>query len=110
VRGACLHPFTIMTWAYFPRYEMILGRTSKTPLDVSLGDNMNVSRQHARIAYNFERKQFELTVQVCLFECILPSGCPLFQAAPRSGDSWGSCQNCVSHCLFSACRARTVSA
>eukprot|EP00798_Chlamydomonas_sp_ICE-L_P007661 gene7661-815_t len=44
-------------------YEVTLGRVSKTPVDVALGENMNVSRLHAKISYNFKMRQFELTVQ-----------------------------------------------
>lgn len=49
---------------YFIRkYEVLLGRKSKsTELDIVLGDNMNISRQHAKIAYNFSLGVFELTV------------------------------------------------
>ncbi|DBB04401.1 hypothetical protein WJX77_002015 [Trebouxia sp. C0004] len=49
---------------YFVRkYEVWLGRKSKsTELDIVLGDNMNISRQHAKIAYNFSLGVFELTV------------------------------------------------
>lgn len=49
---------------YFIRkYEVLLGRKSKsTELDIVLGDNMNISRQHAKIAYNFALGVFELTV------------------------------------------------
>lgn len=49
---------------YFVRkYEVLLGRKSKsTELDIVLGDNMNISRQHAKIAYNFQLGVFELTV------------------------------------------------
>ena len=37
------------------KYEITLGRRSKaTNLDVVLGDFMSVSRNHARIYYNFE--------------------------------------------------------
>lgn len=37
------------------KYEIVLGRRSKaTALDVVLGDMMSVSRQHAKIFYNFE--------------------------------------------------------
>ena len=39
-----------------------MGRASKVPVDVSLGDSMNISRQHAKIVYNFERRAFELIV------------------------------------------------
>lgn len=49
---------------YFVRkYEVLLGRKSKsTELDIVLGDNMNISRQHAKITYNFDLGVFELTV------------------------------------------------
>lgn len=49
---------------YFIRkYEVLLGRKSKsTELDIVLGDNMNISRQHAKIGYNFSLGVFELTV------------------------------------------------
>ena len=39
-----------------------MGRASKVPVDVSLGDSMNISRQHAKIVYNFDRRAFELIV------------------------------------------------
>jgi hypothetical protein len=49
---------------YFKKYEIILGRRSKsTALDVVLGENMNISRQHAVIRYSFETKAWELVVQ-----------------------------------------------
>ena len=38
---------------YAKKYEVIIGRRSKnTNLDIILGDNMNVSRQHAKIVYS----------------------------------------------------------
>ena len=39
-----------------------MGRASKMPVDVSLGDNMNISRQHAKIVYSFDSRSFELIV------------------------------------------------
>ena len=39
-----------------------MGRASKVPVDVSLGDSMNISRQHAKIVYNFDQRAFELIV------------------------------------------------
>ena len=49
---------------YCKKYEIIIGRRSKsTALDVVLGDNMNISRQHAIIRYNFDTKAWELIVQ-----------------------------------------------
>lgn len=48
---------------YVRKYEIVLGRNNKSAdLDVALGDNMNISRQHATIAYNFDLKVFELRV------------------------------------------------
>eukprot|EP00884_Botryococcus_braunii_P003704 jgi/Botrbrau1/13334/Bobra.0334s0010.1 len=48
---------------YAKKYEIIIGRKSKSAnLDVVLGDNMNISRQHAIIAYNFDTGKWELTV------------------------------------------------
>lgn len=48
---------------YVKKYELVLGRNSKsTNLDVVLGENMNISRQHATIRYNFDLKVFELHV------------------------------------------------
>ncbi|KAK9805125.1 hypothetical protein WJX72_000415 [[Myrmecia] bisecta] len=48
---------------YFQKYEAWIGRRSKsTALDVVLGDNMNISRKHAGIVYNFEKGVFELVV------------------------------------------------
>ena len=36
------------------KYEVILGRKNKNkPIDVHLGDTMSVSRQHAKIFYDF---------------------------------------------------------
>ena len=39
-----------------------MGRNAKTPIDIPLGDNVSISRQHARISYNFDSKAFELVV------------------------------------------------
>ena len=47
---------------YVRKFEVMMGRTSKQPTDVALGDNMNISRQHAKIVYNFQSKAFELIV------------------------------------------------
>eukprot|EP00246_Nothoceros_aenigmaticus_P005802 TRINITY_DN1814_c0_g2_i1.p1 TRINITY_DN1814_c0_g2~~TRINITY_DN1814_c0_g2_i1.p1 ORF type:complete len:197 (-),score=42.69 TRINITY_DN1814_c0_g2_i1:294-884(-) len=51
---------------YMQTYSIILGRNSKkTFVDVdlaSLGGGMNISRQHAKIFYDFERKAFVLEV------------------------------------------------
>lgn len=48
---------------YVKKYEVVMGRTSKsTNLDIVLGDNMNISRQHATITYNFDIQAFELKV------------------------------------------------
>lgn len=45
------------------KFEIVMGRNSKsTTLDVVLGDNMNISRQHAKIVFNFDTKNFELIV------------------------------------------------
>mmetsp|Transcript_35095 Transcript_35095/g.98955 ORF Transcript_35095/g.98955 Transcript_35095/m.98955 type:complete len:151 (-) Transcript_35095:226-678(-) len=45
------------------KYEVILGRRSKsTQCDVILGDSMSISRVHAKIAYNFSKRMWELTV------------------------------------------------
>jgi len=49
---------------YMRKYEINLGRKSKTTeLDVVLGENTNVSRNHACIRYNFAQSYFELVVQ-----------------------------------------------
>eukprot|EP00877_Chromochloris_zofingiensis_P010598 jgi/Chrzof1/5792/Cz16g16020.t1 len=46
---------------HIKKYEVMLGRRSKsTALDVVLGDNMNISRLHAAIKYNFEHKVWEV--------------------------------------------------
>ncbi|CAD7703127.1 unnamed protein product [Ostreobium quekettii] len=48
---------------YVRKYEVTMGRRSKsTQLDVVLGDNMNISRKHACIRFNFEKGYFELVV------------------------------------------------
>jgi hypothetical protein len=48
---------------YVRKFEVMMGRTSKsTALDVVLGDNMNISRQHAKLVFNFETKNYELIV------------------------------------------------
>ncbi|GAX81600.1 hypothetical protein CEUSTIGMA_g9028.t1 [Chlamydomonas eustigma] len=48
---------------FIRKLEITLGRTTKSmPLDVVLGDNMNISRQHAKINYNLETRNFELSV------------------------------------------------
>lgn len=45
------------------KYEIVLGRRNKNKaIDVSLGDTMSVSRQHARIYYDFSNKGFYLLV------------------------------------------------
>lgn len=39
------------------KYDILLGRKSKaSAVDVVLGDHMSVSRQHARIYYNFKTR------------------------------------------------------
>ncbi len=45
------------------KYEIFIGRKSKsTPVDVVLGNSMSISRKHAKISYNFETQNWELTV------------------------------------------------
>mmetsp|Transcript_12400 Transcript_12400/g.21930 ORF Transcript_12400/g.21930 Transcript_12400/m.21930 type:complete len:190 (-) Transcript_12400:654-1223(-) len=45
------------------KHAIVLGRASKSgSTDVVLGDNMNISRAHAKITFNFVNKSFELTV------------------------------------------------
>ncbi|KAG0583649.1 hypothetical protein KC19_3G151900 [Ceratodon purpureus] len=51
---------------YMQTYSIVLGRNSKkSSVDVDLaglGGGMNISRQHARILYDFERRRFVLEV------------------------------------------------
>jgi len=48
---------------YLQKYTITLGRRSKSSnVDIALGDNMNLSRHHASITYNFERGCWELVV------------------------------------------------
>lgn len=51
---------------YMQTYSIVLGRNSKkSTVDVDLaglGGGMNISRQHARILYDFERRRFVLEV------------------------------------------------
>ena len=43
--------------------RVMIGRKSKsTPVDVVLGNSMSISRKHAKIAYNFETANWELTI------------------------------------------------
>eukprot|EP01018_Ginkgo_biloba_P035593 Gb_24502 [translate_table: standard] len=63
---------------YMQTYSIILGRNSKkSSVDVdlaSLGGGMNISRQHARIYYDFDRRRFALEVlgkNGCLVEGVL---------------------------------------
>ncbi|KAJ0253037.1 Forkhead-associated (FHA) domain-containing protein [Hirschfeldia incana] len=64
---------------YMQTYSIILGRNSKksTVVDVdlsSLGGGMNISRNHARIFYDFTRRRFALEVlgkNGCLVEGVL---------------------------------------
>lgn len=45
------------------KYDIVLGRQNKNrSVDVSLGDVKSVSRQHARIFYDFDKKGFFLLV------------------------------------------------
>uniref|UniRef100_A0A061QN52 Forkhead-associated domain-containing family protein n=1 Tax=Tetraselmis sp. GSL018 TaxID=582737 RepID=A0A061QN52_9CHLO len=45
------------------KYEIVLGRKSKSSnLDIVLGDNMNISRKHAKIVFNFAKGAFQLEV------------------------------------------------
>ncbi|KAK9918354.1 hypothetical protein WJX75_003459 [Coccomyxa subellipsoidea] len=45
------------------KYEIVIGRHSKSSIvDVVLGDSLNISRQHAKILYNFSRGVWELHV------------------------------------------------
>lgn len=72
---------------FIRKYETLLGRrSSSAQADVVLGDNMNTSRKHASITYNFEkgtalRKQ-SMTADVCQLHCRIvavrtgPSSCP----------------------------------
>ncbi|GER50798.1 SMAD/FHA domain-containing protein [Striga asiatica] len=63
---------------YMQTYSIILGRNSKkSTVDVdlsSLGGGMNISRHHARIFYDFQRRRFALEVlgkNGCLVEGVL---------------------------------------
>ncbi|PKA54882.1 hypothetical protein AXF42_Ash000717 [Apostasia shenzhenica] len=63
---------------YMQTYSIMLGRNSKkSTVDVdlsSLGGGMNISRQHARIFYDFQRRRFALDVigkNGCLVEGVL---------------------------------------
>ncbi|KAH9609019.1 hypothetical protein KSS87_022275 [Heliosperma pusillum] len=63
---------------YMQTYSIILGRNSKkSSVDVdlaSLGGGMNISRHHARIFYDFQRRRFALEVlgkNGCLVEGVL---------------------------------------
>ncbi|KAH9318276.1 hypothetical protein KI387_020045 [Taxus chinensis] len=63
---------------YMQTYSIILGRNSKkSSVDVdlaSLGGGMNISRQHARIFYDFDRRRFALEVlgkNGCIVEGVL---------------------------------------
>lgn len=63
---------------YMQTYSIILGRNSKkSAVDVdlsSLGGGMNISRHHARIFYDFQRRRFALDVigkNGCLVEGVL---------------------------------------
>lgn len=63
---------------YMQTYSIILGRNSKkSTVDVdlsSLGGGMNISRNHARIFYDFTRRRFALEVlgkNGCLVEGVL---------------------------------------
>ncbi|GAQ87425.1 hypothetical protein KFL_003520040 [Klebsormidium nitens] len=56
-----------MGWEFFmQKYEIVIGRNSKnTAVDIDLakdGGGMNVSRRHARIYYNFDKKRFEIEI------------------------------------------------
>ena len=45
------------------KYEIFIGRKSKsTPVDVVLGNSMSISRKHAKISYNFDTRNWELTI------------------------------------------------
>ncbi len=45
------------------KYDIVLGRQNKNrSVDVSLGDTKSVSRQHARIFYDFDKQGFFLLV------------------------------------------------
>ncbi|KAK6940508.1 Forkhead-associated (FHA) domain [Dillenia turbinata] len=63
---------------YMQTYSIVLGRNSKkSTVDVdlsSLGGGMNISRHHARIFYDFQRRRFALEVlgkNGCLVEGVL---------------------------------------
>ncbi|GAB4829770.1 FHA domain-containing protein fha2 [Ancistrocladus abbreviatus] len=71
---------------YMQTYSIILGRNSKkSTVDVdlsSLGGGMNISRHHARIFYDFQRRRFALEVlgkNGCLVEGVLhlPGNAPV---------------------------------
>jgi len=42
---------------YIRKYDVILGRTNKNkPVDIILGDLMSVSRHHAKMSYDFQKR------------------------------------------------------
>ena len=48
---------------YVKKYELTFGRKSKSKgADFCLGNNLNMSRQHARLHFAFERERWELEV------------------------------------------------
>lgn len=68
---------------YMQTYSIILGRNSKkSTVDVdlsSLGGGMNISRHHARIFYDFQRRRFAL-------EVIGKNGCSVENVLHLPGD------------------------
>jgi hypothetical protein len=66
------------------KYECLMGRKSKAgSVDLVLGDMMSVSRQHARIFYNFQAGKYASCTNTghCIVRC-LPSPAPQTISAP----------------------------
>ena len=87
---------------YAKKTEIIIGRQSKsTNLDVVLGDNMNVSRQHAKIAYNPARGDYAICMLAqCSNMRVSSCGPPACSRVQSLSDTLQVCGSCT-------CWART---
>ena len=57
---------------YLHNYELTFGRKSKTKgATFCLGNNLNISRQHARLHYSFENGRYELEARLALCTALL---------------------------------------
>ena len=90
---------------YLHNYELTFGRKSKTKgATFCLGNNLNISRQHARLHYSFENGRYELEARLALCTALLlprplSSSSSPYSSSSSFSSSSSSLSVCSSSCL-----------